>query len=63
MVGCGDSTIKEFNLVTKDLISSLNENSSQGYSIFTIKCYEINGKRFLISHSDKGLIEIWDEEI
>ena len=63
LVGCGNGTIKEYNLDTNHLIYSLNGNSSSGFRIFTIKCYEINGKRFLISHSDKGLIDIWDEEI
>ena len=63
LAGCGDSTIKEFDLETNQLILTLNRNKNSYYELFAIKLYEINSKRYLISHSDDGMIEIWEEEI
>ena len=63
LAGCGDGNIKEFNLDTKNLIFTLNRDSVPNDRLFTIKFYEINSKRYLISHSDEGIIEIWEEEI
>ena len=63
LAGCGDSTIKEFNLETNHLIFTLNRNKNSYYKLFKIKLYEISNKRYLISHSDDGMIEIWEEEI
>ena len=63
MAGCSDGSIKEFNLDTKHLICTLKGSSAPNDKLFTIKCYEINDKRYLISHSDQGIIDIWVEEI
>ena len=64
LVGCGNGSIKEFNFNTKRLIATLNRKKNPyNVRLFTIKCYEINSIRYLISHLDDGMIEIWEEEI
>ena len=62
--------IYEFDLISNKKTSSLNSNNyitdnhnnHKRYYMLSIKTIDINNKKIMISHSDRGLIELWEYE-
>ena len=63
---CWDGNLKEFDLLSNTFVTSFkgnnNENNIEDNPLFTVKKFEIGGKIFLVSHSKKGIIQLWENE-
>lgn len=56
---CGDGTIKEFDLKKDYVAVSLDRINND--PLFVVKYININGEKYLFTHSFKGIIELWKE--
>ena len=65
LVSSSDNTIKEFDLDSNQLVRSLKRNSDKENNmndvLLGVKSININNKNYLVSHSNKGLIELWEK--
>ena len=59
IAGCGDGTLKEFDL-KKNFVSCSLERKNYKDSILAVQNININGKDYLFSHSFLGRIEVWN---
>ena len=63
---CWDGNLKEFDLLSNTFVTSFKgnniENNIEDNPLFTVKKFEIGGKMFLVSHSKKGIIQLWENE-
>ena len=58
----GDGTIKEFDLKANYMSRSF-ERKNYNDPLFTLRYININGENYLFSHSHKGIIELWKNNI
>jgi WD40 repeat protein len=63
LASSADGTIKEYDLDSNKLIHVLKRNVDEGDNdiLFCVKSININNKNYLVSHSYKGLIELWEK--
>lgn len=58
---CRDGNIKVFDLDKNKYIGSLSRENKEDDILFCVKQVDIKNKSYLISHSNDGLIELWEK--
>lgn len=61
MATCRDGNIKVFDLDKNKYIGSLSRENKEDDILFCVKQVDIKNKSYLISHSNDGLIELWEK--
>lgn len=64
LAGCYDNKIREYDLETNSFVCKFEreENNDETDVIFCIKNIKIEGKKYLVSHSNEGFINLWEEQ-
>lgn len=62
LAACADGSLKEFDLYKNYVSCSLNRVHDKD-PLFVVKYIEINGEKYVFTHSFKGVIEMWKENI
>ena len=65
LAACEDGNLKEFDLFLNNFVKSLKGdiNDITEDSLYSVKKYEIEGKIYLVTHSKKGRIQLWENEV
>ena len=66
LAACADGNLKEFDLFSNTFVKSLEGNNNNDIiqdSLFSVKKYEIEGKIYLVTHSKKGNLQLWENEV
>ena len=66
LAACADGNLKEFDLFSNTFVKSLEGNNNNDIitdSLYSVKKYEIEGKIYLATHSKKGNLQLWENEV
>ena len=67
LAACADGNLKEFDLFSNTFVKSLNGDNNDIIGdedkLYSVKKYEIEGKIYLLTHSKKGNIQLWENEV
>ena len=64
LAACKDGNLKGFDLFSNTFVKSISDNNNDNMqdSLFSVKKFEIEEKIYLVTHSKKGNLQLWENE-